>query len=161
MDQTLCIEAMITFLNFGDIPSTICVLEYYGMVMKKPINNDLMLAIKLRLEASIVKMESYLNTQELENIKPTIDNFREECGLLSLKTDLQADKDYNWRDAAGILIKYMDVLDYEPKVSSFSTNSISSVTSEKRQQNKDSFERELNELQNSYEIPEVGISEII
>ncbi|VEU24175.1 DEKNAAC105445 [Brettanomyces naardenensis] len=142
LDEGLCNEAVMTFMTYGDYASTICVLESYGMEMKKDIGNDLMVAIKLKLEAKLMK----LNLEGEE-----IDQYRRECGILSVRKDLKPDRVNNWRDAAEVIIRYMEATGYGLGGKS---------SDEVKQRSKDEFEGELIELERMYGLPEVGLGEI-
>ncbi|QPG75133.1 hypothetical protein FOA43_002476 [Brettanomyces nanus] len=161
MNEPLCNETVVTFLTFGDVASTVCVLENYGLVLDKDISNDLMLAIKLKLEASVVKMESELNDHEKELLTSSIKKYRTDCGLLSIKTNLKPDKEYNWRDAACVLLRYMETFHYHPNPYSFADHWLASASFEQNEETKQKFSTQLKELQKFYSLPEVEIDEIL
>ncbi|VUG19511.1 DEBR0S5_04720g1_1 [Brettanomyces bruxellensis] len=166
MNEELLTESVLTFMTFGDYASAVCALEYNGFMEENKrsdgiIPNQMIVSIKAKLNASIVKMERQLSEDQAKQLQHIIQSFREKCGLMSLDSQLMPDKVYNWRDAAATIIKFEMVFDFNPRLQSLRNQFCSSTIPGGAERNKGRFEEDLLNLQKFYDLPAIGIDEII
>ncbi|ODV83431.1 hypothetical protein CANARDRAFT_225973 [[Candida] arabinofermentans NRRL YB-2248] len=154
-------ETLITLMKYGDLPSVICVLQYYGMELNRNPDKKLMTIIKLSLESFLNKMESKLSPEEREQSQEKLQMYRQESGILSIPSMLKADTPLNWRDAASIILKYVELFNYAPNTNSLSDPYWTSISKEQQELFKANFERQLLDRQALYGLGEVTIDEIV
>lgn len=157
VDDTYTFQETIgTLLAYGDYQGTICLVQWYGHILgKNKLSFDLMLAIKTKLELSIIKAEKYLlseNRNLHDSQKTRINNYRREFGIQSLHDDMKTKRDYTWQEVAIVLYQYADLFGYRSTYSKDDPFSMV-LSDEQRNLNKDVFDQQLQSLQDFFGIP--------
>lgn len=153
-DEFILQETIGTLLAFGDYQGSICLVQWFGEVLnKRCISFDCVLAVKSKLELSILKAEKYLKRQNKgHRYESRIEQYRRQFGIQSLHHDLKSKRDFTWQEVAMVLYNYADLFGYKSTYAKEDPFSMLLSDSE-RNANKIAFEKDLAIQQQLYSLP--------
>lgn len=148
-------ESIGALLAYGDYDGLICLIQWYGLNIGD-IKFDLVLAIKTKLELSILKAEKYLKLNSTNHnhhpYENKIETYRLNFGIQSLQNDLKIKRDFAWQEVALVVYNYADLFGYK---SSFSKDDPFSmlIPDVERVKNRQNFEAALEKSQDYFDLP--------
>ena len=148
-------EAIGTLLAYGDYQTAICFVQWYGAKKKdQKLCLQLVLALKSKLELSLLQAEKYLLEENpmQSNIK-RITDYRRQFGIQSLQNDLKSQRDYPWQEVAKVIYNYADLFGFKSTYSKEDPFAII-LSDQARNVNRNTFDQELSRLQRFYDLSE-------